>query len=99
VATGERIFRSQCMGCHGIEPGRHRAGPSLHGVLGREAGTVPGFDFSTAMAEAGIIWTPETLDAFLAGPAEMVPGTNMVFWGLDPASREAVIGYLAAAGE
>jgi cytochrome c len=87
------------MGCHAIEPGRHRAGPSLHGVLGREAGSAPGYDFSTAMAAAGIVWTPETLDAFLAAPAEKVPGTNMVFWGLDPASREAVTRYLAAAAE
>jgi cytochrome c len=101
LAEGERLFRSQCMGCHALEPGRHRAGPTLHAVIGREAGTVDGFDFSPAMAEAGITWTPATLDKFLADPMQTVPGTRMVFWGLEPAAaREHLIRYLEiAAGQ
>lgn len=98
LAAGERLFRSQCMGCHALEPGRHRAGPSLHAVIGRRAGTVVGFDFSRAMAEAGITWTPATLDEFLADPMRTVPGTKMVFWGLEPATaREHLIRYLEIA--
>jgi cytochrome c len=99
LAAGERIFRSQCMGCHALEPERHRAGPSLHGLVGRQAGIVEGFDFSPAMTEAGIEWTAEALDAFLADPAAMVPGTRMVLWGLDPGARERVIRYLEVATE
>jgi cytochrome c len=63
LAAGERVFRSQCMGCHAIEEGRNRAGPTLHGLFGREAGTLEGFDYSDAMREAGIVWSEETLDA------------------------------------
>jgi cytochrome c len=99
LAAGERLFRSQCMGCHSVEPERHRAGPSLHGLFGRTSGSVEGFDFSTAMTEAGIEWTPETLDAFLADPGAVVPGTKMVFGGLAPDARRQVIRYLEEATE
>jgi cytochrome c len=97
LAAGERLFRSQCMGCHSVEPDRHRAGPSLHGLFGRRSGSVEGFDFSAAMVEAEMEWTPETLDAFLADPGAVVPGTKMVFWGLAPGARRQVIRYLEAA--
>ena len=99
LAAGQRLFRSQCMGCHSVEPGRHRAGPSLHGLFGRRSGSVEGFDFSPAMTEAGIEWTPETLDAFLADPDGVVPGTRRVFWGLAPEARRQVIRYLEEATE
>jgi hypothetical protein len=66
----------------------------LHGLFGRRSGSVEGFDFSPAMAEAGIEWTPATLDAFLADPNAVVPGTRMVFWGLAPDARRQVIRYL-----
>ncbi len=94
VAAGERLFRSQCSGCHSVEPGEIRAGPTLHEVLGRPAGTVEGFAYSAAMTAVGIEWTPEALDRFLADPAGTVPGTYMVFWGLEAAQRRQVIAYL-----
>jgi cytochrome c len=97
LAAGERVFRSQCMGCHAIEEGRNRAGPTLHGLFGREAGTLEGFDYSDAMREAGIVWSEETLDAFLEDPRGMVPGTIMVFWGLHADDRRRVIAYLKSA--
>jgi cytochrome c len=97
LAAGERVFRSQCMGCHSIEEGRNRAGPTLHGLFGREAGTLEGFNYSDAMREAGIVWSEETLDAFLEDPRGVVPGTIMVFWGLRPDDRRRVIAYLDAA--
>jgi cytochrome c len=97
LAAGERVFRSQCMGCHAIEEGRNRAGPTLHGLFGREAGTLEGFDYSDAMREAGIVWSEETLDAFLEDPRGMVPGTIMVFWGLRADDRRRVIAYLKSA--
>ena len=96
-AAGERLFGSQCTGCHALEPGRHRAGPSLHGLFGRMAGSLDGYDFSPAMVEAEIEWTPATLDEFLADPGGMVPGTRMVFWGLEPEARGQIIRYLQAA--
>jgi cytochrome c len=99
AVAGERLFRSQCMGCHSVEAGEFRAGPTLHGLFGRTSGTVEGFDFSPAMNEANIEWTSEALDAFLADPAGTVPGTTMVFWGLQGDQRRQIIAYLKEATE
>lgn len=99
TAAGERLFRNQCRGCHSVGPGENRAGPTLHGLFGRRSGTVEGFAFSAAMRDTAIEWTPERLDTFLAGPAEMVPGTKMVLWGLDERSRRRIIAYLESLAE
>ncbi|GHC15578.1 c-type cytochrome [Aidingimonas halophila] len=94
---GERLFRDQCSGCHSLDPGVHRAGPSLDGLIGRPAGDLDDFDYSQAMQDAEHTWTTETLDAFLADPDTFVPGTAMVFWGLDETQRDQVIHYLESA--
>jgi cytochrome c len=99
TAVGERVFVTQCSGCHSVEPERNRAGPTLHGLFGRQSGTLEGFDFSSAMREARIEWSPETLDAFLAEPREVVPGTKMVLWGLPPEDRRNVIAYLESVAD
>jgi len=91
IARGEREFRRQCAGCHSVEPGEHRAGPSLHGVIGRTAGAVHGFDFSQDLREAEFTWTAEILAGFLADPSAMFPDTRMVFWGLEADARAKVI--------
>lgn len=70
-------------------------GPHLHGVFGRPAGQLPGFDYSPAMRESGIVWTPETLDAWLARPDGFLPGNDMAFAGFRSAEdRRALIAYL-----
>lgn len=91
---GERAFETHCVGCHSVEPNDHRAGPSLYGVVGRPAGVMPGFDYSPAMRESGLIWTPETLDRFLEKPDSVVPDTWMIFWGVQEPARSRVIRYL-----
>jgi cytochrome c2 len=100
AARGERVFQ-RCYACHSVvvEPGR-LPGPSLRCLLGRRAGTLPGFEFSPAMVEAGrvrgLTWTRATLDAFLADPQAIVPGTEMGLPGLPGADdRRDVIDYLA----
>lgn len=91
---GERIFRDQCSGCHSLEPGEHRAGPSLAGLIGRPAASLDDYTYSQALEKADHDWSAETLDRFLADPQAFVPGTAMVFWGLDDTTRERVIRYL-----
>ena len=98
-AQGERLFRSQCVGCHSIEPGRHLAGPSLHGLFGRPVGSLEDFDYSPALQEADLVWDRETLDAFLAGPDAFLPGNRMVLWGLDERTRQRIIDYLESIAE
>lgn len=100
---GERVFL-RCYACHSVEAGGNRlAGPSLLCLLGRRAGTQPGFDFSPAMVDAGaargLVWTRETLDAFLVDPQRLVPGSAMWIPGLaSPEDRRDLIDYLERAG-
>lgn len=96
AAAGEKVF-GKCKACHTVEAGKNRVGPSLHGVVGRKAGSVEGFKYSDAMKNAGIEWTAENLDKYLADPKGFVPGNKMVFVGLkDATERKNVIAYLEA---
>ena len=102
AARGERMFQ-RCYACHSVVAGEDKLpGPSLRCVLGRRAGTLPGFEFSPAMIEAGaraLVWTRGILDAFLADPERVVPGTVMGVPGLPgPDDRRDVIDYLEQAG-
>ncbi len=87
----------QCMSCHSVEPGRNIIGPSLHGIVGRKAASGAGYAYSNALKGSGLTWDAATLDAWLASPAQLVPGNKMIFSGQrDAAARKAVIDYLAA---
>ncbi len=86
-----------CTTCHAIEAGVNKIGPSLHGVVGRPAGSIAGFAYSTANKTSGITWTPEKLFQYLENPQRVVPGTKMSFPGWsDPQKRADVIAYLKA---
>lgn len=94
-AAGEKVF-NQCKACHTVEVGKNRVGPSLHGVVGRQAGAVEGFSYSPSMKSAGITWTPENIDKYLTDPKAMLPGNKMAFAGLKkPEDRANVIAYLS----
>jgi cytochrome c len=96
---GKRIFL-RCASCHELAPsGIHRIGPSLQGVYGRKAGSLPGFAYSPALQATDFSWTAENLDRWLERPSALVPGTAMAFAGLPKAEdRQAVIAYLQNPG-
>jgi cytochrome c len=95
AAAGQRVFL-QCQACHAVEAGANRLGPTLHNVVGRQSGGVPGFSYSPANRNAGITWTPEKLFQYLENPRRIVPGTTMAFAGIgDPQRRADLIAYLA----
>ena len=94
AAQGKQVFE-QCVVCHSTDPKIAGFGPSLIGVVGRKAGTVPGFRYSSAMQKAGFEWTENNLDQFLADPEGKLPGNHMPFSGMPSESdRRAVIAYL-----
>lgn len=99
-----KVLFLQCRACHGVEASEgNKVGPNLHGVMGRKAGLAPGFAYSDALAQSTVVWTPETLDPWLARPSEFLPGNRMVFVGIKkPEDRANLISYLqkatAAAG-
>ncbi len=101
AAAGEKSFR-KCKACHQVGPeAKARVGPVLNGILGRAAGQADGFNYSKALLERaesdeGLIWTPETLDAFLTKPKDYLKGTKMSFAGVRKEDERAnIIAYLA----
>jgi len=96
AAAGRLVFR-KCQACHSLEPGKSLVGPSLAGVIGRKAGTLPNYNYSPSMKQANITWDAKTLDAYLADPQKLVPGNRMPFPGLKTDhDRTDVIAYLSA---
>lgn len=103
VAAGEKVFR-KCKACHQVGDGaKNRTGPVLNGVMGRAAGSAEDFRYSKALEEAaedGLVWTEETLAAFLADPRDFMKGTKMSFAGLRKEEDQAAIAaYLSTFDE
>ncbi len=95
--AGKKVF-NKCKACHDLAAGKNKIGPSLNGLFGRTSGTVEGFKYSDAMKGAAIVWSEDTLDAYLADPKGNIPGNKMVFAGLKKEDdRENVIEYLEEA--
>lgn len=93
AAKGEAAFDDRCSQCHTL--GAPNQGPDLIGVVGRRAGTAPGFPYTAAMKASGLSWTPANLDRFLTNSAAMVPGTAMNVDVPSAAERRDIIAYLA----
>lgn len=98
--NGERQFARKCSICHTLTPGSaRRAGPTLHGLFGRPAGTVPDYSYSATLDGSGVIWTETTVNAlFDLGPDHYIPGSKMPMQRItDPADRADLIAYLRRA--
>jgi cytochrome c len=91
---GAATFR-QCQTCHVKEIGVNKVGPSLAGIVGRAAGSVPGFNYSAANKGSGITWSEQELYVYLENPKAKIPGTTMAFVGIkDSQKRADLIAYL-----
>lgn len=95
AARGRELYQS-CLGCHSVD--EDDVGPRHRGVVGRRAGSVPGYAYSEALRRSGIVWTQATLDRWLANPQALVPGSKMFFSMADQHDRADVIAYLATLG-
>ena len=98
AAAGKTVFANQCSSCHTTEVGKNGFGPSLAGVSGRKAGSLAGFTYSPAMAQAGLTWDEKNLDEFLTSSTQKVPGTSMPVQLPSASDRANVIAYLKTLG-
>jgi cytochrome c len=94
-SAGAKVF-AQCSACHTVGAGaQNSVGPVLNGVVGRAAGTSPGYRYSSAMRKSGLTWDEAVLKEYLRGPDKVVPGTKMAFAGIaSDADLANVIAYL-----
>jgi cytochrome c len=93
--AGKIVFK-KCAVCHSTDAGVNKVGPSLHGIIGRHAASVDGYNYSAAMKAFDKTWDAALLETYLPDPRGTVPGTKMVFPGLkDAKDRADVIAYLA----
>jgi cytochrome c len=95
AARGKQLYESRCIGCHSLD--ENRAGPAHRGVFGRKAGSVEGFDYSSALKTSPVIWNEITLERWLANPEKLIPGQKMGFSVSEPSERADIIEYLRAA--
>ncbi len=93
---GAQVFRA-CAACHTLTPeDGNRAGPTLHGIMGRRIATAPGYNFSPALKQLDIVWTKETIARlFEIGPTAYTPGTKMPEQTIVSAEdRQALVDWL-----
>jgi cytochrome c len=96
AAKGATLVKQRCSVCHSlvVDTGP-RPGPSMKGLAGRKAASVPNFKYSPALQKSGITWTPAKLDQFLAAPSKAVPGTFMAIAVPNPTERADIVAYLS----
>ena len=93
--AGKTVFTAICSGCHTVQPGQSKVGPSLFGIVGRRTGEPSAFPYSPANQASNLIWDVGTLDMYIQAPHAIVPGTRMSYGGLkDDTKRDNLIAYL-----
>ncbi len=98
---GEVKFNNHCRTCHSLKKDDNRLGPNLHQIIGKKAGTAPGYaTYSQGLKSSGIVWDEKTLDQFIANPDSVIPSNNMKpYKGItDPALRAAIVSFLKSGG-
>jgi len=96
-ASEQQAFNNACRTCHLTREGDNRLGPNLHKIVGRKAGSLPNYNYSSAMKEADFVWDEGKLDRFIANPDEVVPGNKMKPYGglASKDDRAKIIAFLA----
>ncbi len=93
AARGKTLWEARCSACHTVD--HNSVGPMHRGVVGRMSGSVPGYDYSPALAHSHFIWTREKLTQWLKNPEALVPGQKMNYQVDDPQDRADLVAYLA----
>jgi cytochrome c len=98
-SSEQQAFNNACRTCHVTREGDNRLGPNLHKIVGRKAGSLPDYNYSSSMKEADFVWDEAKLDRFIANPDEVVAGNKMKpYSGLtNKEDREKIVAFLAKA--
>ncbi len=92
VQRGLALYQAHCTSCHAVDS--NKIGPAHRGVVGRRLGSLPGYKYSEELARSRLRWTPQTLNAWLEDPEELVAGQRMGFQVENPQQRADLIAYL-----
>lgn len=93
--SGAALFRGQCATCHSLNASDPpRQGPNLAGIVGRPAGSVPGYKYTQGYTTAGFNWDEARLDTYLTNPQAMFPGSTMAYRQANAGTRGILIDYL-----
>lgn len=97
TSFGRTVFEQRCSNCHAVEPGAHSVAPPLAGIIGRRAGSAPGYTYSFKLAGSDLVWTSAALADWLAVSTIATPDIRFRHAGINDAiQREAVVSYLAS---
>ncbi|WP_342245561.1 c-type cytochrome [Pseudomonas sp. OTU5201] len=98
VQKGETLFGSDCSVCHSAkQDGPTMMGPNLHGLYGRQSGSLAGFSYSQAMKTKAVEWQLDSLEQFIAQPQGFVAGTYMLYAGMASADDRRAVGCFLGA--
>jgi cytochrome c len=92
TGAGKELFAKRCSGCHALDSDKE--GPRLRGVVGRKAGSSPGFQYSDALRKSGIVWDESLLKKWLENPQNVVKDSEMEFRVSNPEERDALVSWL-----
>jgi cytochrome c len=98
--TGQQAFNNSCRTCHSVKEGDNRLGPNLNKIVGRKAGSLPDYNYSSSMKEAGFVWDQDKLTRFMVKPDEVVSGNKMQpYGGISAEEAGKIVAYLQAASQ
>jgi cytochrome c len=97
AVAGRAAFEKRCTGCHALD--HDKEGPRLAGVLGRKAGSVPGFPYSDAVRKSAVVWNDGLIDKWLTDPDSVIADSDMAFRLSNSSERAAIIAFLKETGK
>ena len=97
--AAQQAFNNSCRTCHSVKEGDNRLGPNLNKIVGRKAGSLPNYNYSPSMKDAGFTWDQDKLARFMVKPDEVVSGNKMQpYGGVSAEEAGKIVAYLQAAG-